>query len=251
MVLRVLALVVIGVLVNLPAANDAWLAHRLDRDGSTVSATVVDARTVSGRHFVDYRLPASAGGSARRYSARVDAPAYETALGTKQLPVRVLPGDPGSNRPLGRQGGGIFYVAALFADAFLLVLLLLVRSRHRRWRMRVVDVEDDLVRFSLGDGELLARAPDGGRFRPGQPLRRRLVLSATGDVAAGLPLGELEHVDGASYVVRGRVEDVRRGRLRLRLDNGFVLRVEVGPHRNRADYREHAEVPGILTLRSR
>lgn len=76
-----------------------------------------------------------------------------------------------------------------------------------------------------------------------------LLLVATGDVAVGLPLGELEHVDEASYVARGRVEDVRRGRLRLRLDNGFVLPVEVGPYRNRADYRDHAEVPGQLTLR--
>jgi hypothetical protein len=250
-VLRVLALVVIGVLVNLPAADDAWLAHRLDRDGSTVSANVVDARTVSGRHFVDYRLPASAGGSRHTYSARVDDAAYRAAVGTKTLSVRVLLGDPGSNRPLGREGGAIFYVAAVFADVILLGLALLLWIRSRRWRMDVLGVEGPLVRFELDGEELVAAAGDADRLRPGQRLRHRLLLTATGDVAVGLPLGELQHVDGAHYVVRGRVDDLRHGLLRLRLDNGFVLPVEVGPHRNRADYRDHAEAPGILTLRPR
>lgn len=249
MILRVLALVVIGVLVNLPAVNDAWLGHRLNSEGTTVSATVVDARTISGRHFVDYRLPASAGGTPHRYSARIDDPSYEVAVSAKTLPVRVLPGDPGSNRPLGREGGAVFYLAALFADAFLLGLLLLVNARSRRWRMDVVGVAGDLVRFTLAGEELVARAREDSWLRPGHRLRQRLLLVATGDVAVGLPLGELEHVDEASYVARGRVEDVRRGRLRLRLDNGFVLPVEVGPYRNRADYRDHAEVPGQLTLR--
>ncbi|MDQ6642076.1 MAG: hypothetical protein M3Y66_06240 [Actinomycetota bacterium] len=251
MSLRVLALFAVAVLVNLPVANDAWLGHRLDRDGITVAAAVVGTRTISGRHFVDYRLPGSAGGSPRTYSARVDDPSYQTALSTQTLPVRFLPGDPGSNRPLGRVGGAIFYVAALLGDTVLLVLVLLLLGRSRRWRMDVVGVDGDLVRLTLGGEELVAAADDAERLRPGQRLRHRLLLAATGDVAAGLPLGELEHVAGASYVARGRVEDVRRGRLRLRLSNGYGLPVEVGPHRNRADYRDHAEVTGTLVLRRR
>lgn len=251
MILRVLGLVVAGMLVNLPAVNDAWLGYQLRQDGVTVSADVVDTRTVSGRHFVDYRLPVSAGGSPHRYSARVEDPSYEVAVTSDRLPVRVLPGDPGSNRPVGRAGGAIFYAVALFADAFLLGLVLLLRSRSRRWRMEVVDAHDGLVRFTFDGQELVASDEGAGRLRPGQRLRRRLLLTATSDVAVGLPLGELEHLSGAAYVARGRVDDLRRGRLRLRLDNGFVLTVDVGPHRNRADYRDHAEVPGILTLRSR
>lgn len=120
-------------LVNLPAVHQAWTGHQIDRDGRDVQATVLEARTVDGRHFVDYRLPADVDPDGTPFSSRVDAATLARAEETDRLPVRVVPGRPGANRPDGEVSSSLFLVAAISADAILLVAagLWLYRRRTR------------------------------------------------------------------------------------------------------------------------
>ena len=93
-----------------------------------------------------------------------------------------------------------------------------------------------------------ATAPDGwlSRAHLGQRSAGRLHLVADPDVLPGGGGPGFEQIDEAAYVVRGRVLDVRAGRLRLDTGLGQTVSVETGPHRIRADLRELAEVTGTL-----
>jgi hypothetical protein len=109
-------------LVNLPAGHQAWTDHKLAAEGRDVEATVLQARTIDGRHLVDYRLPADVDPAGNRFSASIDAEAYRRAESSDLLAVRVIPGSPGTNRPEGEVSSPIFLVAALGADAILLLI---------------------------------------------------------------------------------------------------------------------------------
>lgn len=118
-------------LVNLPAVHQAWTGHQIDREGRDVRATVLEARTVDGRHFVDYRLPEDVDPESTPFSARVDAATLARAEETDRLLVRVVPGRPGANRPAGEVSSHLFVVAAVSADLILLVAAGLWLHRRR------------------------------------------------------------------------------------------------------------------------
>ncbi len=127
------AVVLALVLVNLPAVHDAVTQRQIDRDGRTVTAVVLDARRVGGTGFVDYRLPRSVDPEGRRFSARLAADAFARARADRRLPVRVVPGKPAANRPVGALPDRLLLWVALAADAVLgLVLVLWVAARRRR-----------------------------------------------------------------------------------------------------------------------
>ena len=119
-------------LVNLPAVHQAWTDHQITRDGRDVEATVLEARTIQGRHLVDYRLPHDIDPAGNRFSASVDDAAYELARTTQRLAVRAIPGRPGANRPDGEVSSPILVVAAVGADLVLLLIAGLWWWR-RRW----------------------------------------------------------------------------------------------------------------------
>ena len=130
---RVVVLLAV-LLVNLPAVHQAWTDHRIDTNGRDVEAVVLEARTINGRHLVDYRLPHSVDPAGNRFSASLDDTTYEHARASHRLAVRVIPGRPGANRPAGEVGSPILVVAAVGADVILLVIgsLWLYRRRHPR-----------------------------------------------------------------------------------------------------------------------
>ena len=132
---RRLVVLLAVVLVNLPAVHQAWTAHRVAADGEDVEAVVVHARTVSGRHLVDYRLPEDVDPVGNRFSASLDEASYERARESRRLAVRVLPGHPGANRPEGEVSSPVLVVAAVGADLVLLVVggAWLYRRRHGSW----------------------------------------------------------------------------------------------------------------------
>lgn len=237
-------------LVNLPWVHQAWSDHRIAADGVPVAAHVLATQDVRGRYFVDYRLPVDRDPGRRRFSARVDRATFRHAVRTHRLAVRVVPGDPVLNRPEGEVGTGIVAVVAAVGDVLLAAVLGLLWWRRRRWRRRVVRVEGDLVTFTLGDHELTAVAPLAwaDRRTPGSLLRAPLHVEAAGDLLPALPLSELAQQHEATWLLRGRVVDVDRQRVVLRLDDGLTLTVLPGPFRNRADLREYAEVTGRLVL---
>jgi hypothetical protein len=119
---RRLVILIAVLLVNLPAVHQAWTDHRIATTGRDVEAVVLEARTINGRHLVDYRLPRSLDPGRNRFSASVDDAAYELARESDRLAVRVIPGRPGANRPDGEVGSSLLVVAALSADAILVLI---------------------------------------------------------------------------------------------------------------------------------
>jgi hypothetical protein len=119
---RALVLLVAVFLVNLPAGHQAWTDHQLATDGRDVEATVLDARSINGRNLVDYRLPKDVDPAGNRFSASIDDETYRRARASDRLAVRVIPGRPGANRPAGEVSSPLFLVAAIGADAILLLI---------------------------------------------------------------------------------------------------------------------------------
>ena len=130
--MRLLVVLVAVFLVNLPAAHQAWTDHQLDGHGVDVEATVLEARTINGRHLVDYRLPRAVDPEGRRFSASLDDETYTHARDSHRLAVRVLTGHSGANRPAGEVSSPLFVVAAAGADAILLLIAGAWLYRRRR-----------------------------------------------------------------------------------------------------------------------
>ena len=237
-------------LVNLPFVHQQLLDRQVTRSGREVEAAVLEARTVGGRHFVDYRLPRSVDPDRTRFSARIDEETFQLARETEALAVRVVPGKPAANRPVGQVASPLFTVVALTADAVLvLVGVLLWRRRRRGSRYGVVSVADGEVTLTSPTRTLVACAPRDwtGRIRPGPQVSGRLHLVAEADVHPGPAVAHgAAPVGGPAQVVHGRVVDARAGRVLLELDDGMRLRVETRGHRIRADIRDFTEVSGTL-----
>jgi hypothetical protein len=246
---RVLVVLMALFLVNLPFAHQTLTARQVARSGQEVEATLLDARTLHGRHFVDYRLPRSLDPKRTRFSARVDGPTYERARESRVLLVRVVPGKPADNEPAGEVGNHLFAVVAISADVVLLLVAVLFLRRWRRWSLHeVVAIDGGEVTLTSRGRSLTVTGPAGwtGRARTGDRVSGSMHLVAECDVLPGPPLSAMEQVRGSSYVVRGRVVDARAGRVELEMDDGFRLNVETGDFRIRADIRDSTEVRGTL-----
>lgn len=126
------AVVLALMLVNLPAVHDALTQREISRAGRTVTAVVLDSRRLDGTGLVDYRLPSTVDPQRTRFSSRLTDDAFTRARETHRLPVRVVPGKPGENRPLGALPDRLFLWVALAADAVLVMVLVLaaVGRRH-------------------------------------------------------------------------------------------------------------------------
>jgi len=246
---RVLVVLVALFLVNLPFAHQAYTDHQVKSSGQEVEARLLGSRTVEGDHLVEYRLPRAVDPSRTRYSARVDATTYAQARESEVLLVRVVPGKPSANRPVGEIDNALFAVVAVSADVVLLVVGVLLWRRWRRSSLHeVVAVAGDQATLASRDHTITVAVPEGwtARVQPGERVAGSLHLVAEGDVLPGPPLSGLDQVHGSAYVVRGRVVEARVGRLELELDDGFRLAVETGPHKIRADIRDSTEVRGTL-----
>jgi hypothetical protein len=236
-------------LVNLPFVHQTLTEREISGSGREVEADLVKAQTLNGRRLVDYRLPGSIDPDRVRYSARVDDATYAQARETRVLAVRVVPGKPAENRPVGEVRSRLFAVVALTSDAVIALICVLLWRRWRRWSWHeVVGVGDGVVSLSSRGSILTVSGPQGWteRARPGDRVTGSMHLLAEGDLLPALPLSGLEQVRGSSYVVRGRVVDARAGRVVLELDDGFRLTVQTGAHRIRADIRDSTEVRGTL-----
>jgi hypothetical protein len=246
---RLLLLVFVLFLVNLPFADQTLTGRKLDRSGTEVEATVIRAQRAEHQNYVDYRLPEEVDPKQTRYSAQVDAATYEEARTTKVLAVRVLPGKPSTNRPVGVTRNATFLVVALLGDVVLVAIALLWWRRRQRWhRHEVLEVYDGAVTLRVAGRTVTAAAPEQWtqRIRAGRVVGGSLHLVAEQDLVAGPPLSGLESSGAGSCVVHGRVVDTHAGWALLELDDGFRLRVETGPHRIRADIRDSTEASGLL-----
>ena len=208
---RLLLVLLLLVVVNLPPAHAAWSDHRLDGDGVTetvpASTDGVDPTTVQ------VSLPAPVaeelGGDRGLLvqPAVLEPDAYDAATASGEVEVTYLPDDPGTYRVEGASGGLALATVLLANAALLLVvgLFLLVR----------------------------------GRTRP------ELRMVATDDVRRVPPGALLERVQGNDYVVRGDIEELADDELLLQVADRRV-RVLLDGHANPASYQQSVEVRGAM-----
>ena len=190
-------------LVNLPFAHQAYTDHQINSSGREVEARLLGSRTVEGDHLVEYRLPRAVDPSRTRYSARVDATTYAQARESKVLLVRVVPGKPSANRPVGEIDNALFAVVAISADVVLLVVGVLLWRRWRRSSLHeVVAVAGDRGHPGLPRPHDHRRRPRG-LDRPGAARRagRRFVAPRGRGRRAARPTSQWPRA-GARFGVR-------------------------------------------------
>jgi hypothetical protein len=198
-----------AVVINLPIAHSSWYGWRLDRDGVSTEATVVETRRVppdfDGSHIVEFRFDRELDPEQKVWFAEVDEATYERARAEDLIGVRVLPGRPATYEADGQRKGVLPWVITLLGDLMLVGVALLY------WRTR----------------------PSGEQLR----------LVATADVERCKPLASIERLDDGRYVVCGEVSGIEDDAILLDLGDQTV-RVELDGHANPVGYQQPARVTG-------
>lgn len=207
-------LVLLALLINLPIAHGAWTDSRLDRNGIDVTATVVDHGTLSPeddpKYFLDFRYPAEIDPAEGQWSVGVSKTAYDDAVATERVEVRVLPDSPATFRVEGQQTSGLVLGLTIFADVVIVGMILLT------WRF---------------GGSLGRRRPD-------------LRMVATDDVRLCKPGSELERV-GDLWLAKGEVLERTDDTVVLDLGDRRVV-VELAGYANPVGYQQPAQAVGRM-----
>ena len=107
-------------LVNLPLLHSTWVDRRVQGSGIDVTATVVDDRVVAGQEYwVSFTFPEDVDPDQKAWDAQVDEEAYDDAVASGQIRVRVLDGDPSAYRAEGAVQSRVPLVITLVADLIL------------------------------------------------------------------------------------------------------------------------------------
>ena len=205
---KALLVALVVVMINLPLVHSRWQAHRLEQDGVTITGTVTDHRRDGDRNLVTFEVEDGADQPGFGGTVRVDEETYDAAVDTGRVEVRVLPGSSTVWQVVGEAESNLALVITVIADAFLLVLVLL------------------LVRY-------------GGR------LRQDMVLVATEDLERCPPGSVLDQVGRLRFVVCGEVEQIEEGAVVLDLGDRRV-RVILDGHHNPAGYQQPVRATGTL-----
>ena len=203
---KLLLVLLVVVMVNLPFVHSRWQDHRLDQDGVDVAARVTDH--ADDGHLLTFAVPARGEQKAFGGTVPVDEPAYDAAVASGRTTVRVLPGSTTVWAVAGESRGGVGLVITVVADVSLLVLVLL------------------LLRF-------------------GSRLRQDMVLVATEDLERCPPGSVLDQVDGLRFVVCGEVETIEDDAVVLDLGDRRV-RVLLDGHHNPAGHQQPVRATGTL-----
>lgn len=213
---RVLLVLVLVVMVNLPAAHSTWQRWRVERSGVETTATVVQTEQRDGGYWLSFEYPPDVdlgdldgGVAGGRWPAEVDRETWEGARESGTVEVRYLEGRVSAYQVDGQQHHWAGLVTTGIIDAILLVIMLLA---HRY-----------------------------GRRRRPLPLR----VAAIADVAPCAPGGLLEQVEGDLYVVRGEVTAIEEDEILLDLGDQDVWVILDG-HRNAVALQQPAQVQGRL-----
>ena len=203
-----LVLVLLAVVINLPLLHSTWTQWRVERSGVHVTGAVTDHRTVGtgdgAQHLVWFTLPEEVDADQQVRRAEVERTTYDDAVESARVGVRVLEDDPSAFQVDGAVESHATLVATLVADAFLLVVLLLL------WRLR-------------------------GMTRP------QLEAVAMEDVRQGPPGGLLERVDGELYLIGGEVATIGDELVVLDVGGRSVL-VRLAGHHNPVGHQQPAQV---------
>jgi hypothetical protein len=206
---RVILVLFVLVVINVPYGLHEWQLHRAATDGLRVTATVVGVTRAGDDADVSFRLPKDVDEKQTVRTVKVDGEVGQEAAQAKQLEVRVLKGHPGAFHVDGqvRSWGGL--VIALVADALVVAMLLL------SWRL-------------------------GGRLR-----RPTLVGIAVEDVGAGSEGSVLDKQEDGTYVINGEVAETGPASLVLTLRDRDV-EINLRDHENPISVGEWARVRAQL-----
>jgi len=205
---KLLLVALVVVMINLPFVHSTWQEHRIDRDGVEVPATVTDHRRAGDRLVVGFGVAETPDQPGFDGTARLDEAAYDDAVATGQVTVRLLPGSTTVWRVEGEARSNLGLVITVLADVFLLVLVLL------------------LLRF-------------------GSRLGQEMVLVATEDLERCPPGSVLDQVDQLRFVVCGEVEEIADDAVVLDLGDRRV-RVLLDGHHNPAGYQQPVRATGTI-----
>jgi hypothetical protein len=202
---RILIVVVVLIIINVPYAVHQWQVHRVDSDGILVTATVVSADVTGDDVVLSFKLPASVDPDQKVRTARVDAAHGAAAATSGEVEVRVLEGHPAVYELDGQKRSHGSTIITLGAD--LLVLLMIVLA----WRL-------------------------GGRLR-----RPSLVAVALGDVESGEEGSLLDKQLDGTYLINGEISEAGADSMVLTLRDRDVT-VHLRGHANPVDVGERAKV---------
>lgn len=206
---RLLMLLMLLVLINLPVAHSTWQRWRVETSGVDTVAEVVRTEQMGDGFWLSFRYPESVDPDRSQWPAEVDRETWEAARETGEIAVRHLPGRPTAYQVEGQERHWAGVITTVIADLVVLLILLMV------WRL-------------------------GGRRRP-LPMR----MAAIGDVERCPPGALLEQVEGDLYLVRGEVTSLEDDELWLEVDGQDVIVILDG-HHNPVGYQQPAQVRARL-----
>lgn len=197
--------VLLAVVVNLPLVHSWYQDQRIASSGADVTATVVDDRVLAGDEFwLSFTFPEDVDPDQRTWQAQVSEEAYDDAVASGEITVRVVEDDPSAYRAEGTVDSYVPLVITLVADLILVLVVLL------------------LLRY-------------GGR------VRAELRAVALGDVERCAPETLLERIGGEDYLIRGEVLELGDGTVTLDLGNRTVV-VLLDGHANPVGHQQPAQV---------
>ena len=145
-------------MINLPLVHSTWTRWQVERNGTDVTATLVDDDVLGSdddpAYWISYTLPAEIDPDQQEWAREVDKAAYDAAVASGTVTVRVLDGNPVTSRAEGQVVGSAGLVATLIADLLLAAFLLVLWRFGRYGRPEVLRLE------ALGD--VVAGADDPG-----------------------------------------------------------------------------------------
>lgn len=206
---RILLVLVMVLLINLPIVHSTWVHWRVEHSGRNVSAHVVSAVELPPRsdpgYFVGFTFPREVDPAQRQWTAEVDPATYQRAKQTLSIEVRVLPGHPSEYAAEGQVVRHLGQITTALADVFLVVMLLLI------WRY-------------------------GDRFR-----RPPLKMVAVEGVQRCPPGSALDRIEGTLYLIRGEISARSDDEITLDLgDRKVVVLLDGNP--NPVGYQQPAQV---------
>ncbi len=205
---RVLLVVLVLGVINLPYAAHVWQLHSAKVDGVQVTAPVLHVTPSGGDALVDFKMPVSVDPQQTVHEVKVDAAAGAAAERTHQIGVRVLRGHPAVFHADGQIWSWTSTIVIGIADLLILLVMLL------RWRL-------------------------GGRRRP--PLE----AVALGDVESGDEGSLLDKQPDGSYVINGEIAEAGPESMVLTLRDRDVT-VYLRGHQNPVAVGESAQVRAHL-----
>ena len=159
---RLVFVIAMLLVLTFPLVATLITRARLERSGVDVTATVVETSRQGDGYLVAYRLPEEIDPDRRDYAAKVDRAAYEKAVASKEIRVRVLEDRPAAHRVEGEIDSKAPYVFMVVADAIVLgVGFVWIRKGRRRPSLRMLasaDLEpagpDDEIRIGRTEGDV-------------------------------------------------------------------------------------------------